>query len=300
MRAWSIFLGVVIFLCVVSVSFSHTVELYQRVGFALWEAIVFTIAVETTFFLSAWTIMWRRNKGENPSGSAYAGFLYGIVLVLFSNSAYTVGLNTLFENNIAQWGLALSVVLGVLIAESIISQNLINRSANQSARQVAELANQPTSQPISQPVGQDQPVNHLADQPHSQVAESASHQPGGQSDRPANKMADQPSASNRLATKNNVVDMAGRRANRPATKKAASNQPATDQKSATSQPATDQSATGRPTTGADPEVVEVAERYFKENGELPSQRQLADMARCSRYKAAKAIDEVKEKYNLAV
>src|SRR5690606_28969941 len=77
-----------------------------------------------TFFLSAWTILWRRNKGEKPSGSAYAGFTYGVVLVFFSNSAYTVGLNRLFENDIAQWVLALSVVLGVLIAESIISQNL--------------------------------------------------------------------------------------------------------------------------------------------------------------------------------
>jgi len=124
MRTWSIILGVVIFLCVVSVSFSHTVDLYQRVGFTLWESIVFTIAVETTFFLSGWTIIWRRNKGEKTSGSAYAGFIYGVILVLFSNSAYTVGLDELFENNIAQWVLALSVVLGVLIAESIISQNL--------------------------------------------------------------------------------------------------------------------------------------------------------------------------------
>ena len=308
MRAWSIILGVVIFLCVVSVSFAHTVDLYKRVGFLHWEATIFTIAVETTFLLSGWSILWCRNRGQKPSGSAYAGFLYGIVLVLFSNSAYTVGLNTLFENNIAQWGLALSVVLGVLIAESIISQNLINRSANQSARQVAELANQPTSQPISQPVGQDQPANHLADQPHSQVAESANHQPGGQSDwpannaadQPANKMADQSTAINRPATKNNVVDMADRRANRPAAKKTASDQPATDQESATSQPTTNQSVTGRPTTGADPEVVEVVEKYYKENGELPSQRKAAEMADCSRYQAAKAIDAVKEKYNIAV
>src|SRR5690606_14647355 len=124
MRAWSIILGVVIFLCVVSVSFSHTVDLYKRVGFALWEAIGITIAVETTFFLSGWSILWHRYRGQKPGGPAYAGFLYGVTLVLFSNAAYTVGLNRLFENDIAQWVLALSVVLGVLIAESIISQNL--------------------------------------------------------------------------------------------------------------------------------------------------------------------------------
>lgn len=124
MRTWSIILGAVIFLCVVSVSFSHTVDLYQRVGFVRWEATVFTIAVETTFLLSGWSILWYRNKGEKPSGSAYAGFIYGVILVLFSNSAYTVGLDELFENKIAQWVLALSVVFGVLVAESIISQNL--------------------------------------------------------------------------------------------------------------------------------------------------------------------------------
>jgi len=124
MRTWSIILGVVIFLCVVSVSFSHTVDLYKRVGFVLWEAVGITIAVETTFFLSGWSILWHRYRGQKPGGPAYAGFLYGVTLVLFSNAAYTVGLNRLFENDIAQWVLALSVVLGVLIAESIISQNL--------------------------------------------------------------------------------------------------------------------------------------------------------------------------------
>jgi len=124
MRAWSIILGVVIFLCVVSVSFAHTVDLYKRVGFELWEARMFTVAVEVTFLLSGWTILWRRLQGQKPGTAAYAGFLYGIVLVLFSNSAYTVGLDWLFQNNIAQWTLAISVVLGVLVSESIISQNL--------------------------------------------------------------------------------------------------------------------------------------------------------------------------------
>src|SRR5690606_21293463 len=116
--------GVVIFLCVVSVSFSHTVDLYKRVGFVLWEAVGITIAVETTFFLSGWSILWHRYRGQKPGGPAYAGFLYGVTLVLFSNAAYTVGLDVLFENKTAQWVLALSVVLGVLIAESIISKNL--------------------------------------------------------------------------------------------------------------------------------------------------------------------------------
>ena len=127
MRTWSIILGVIIFGCVVTVSFSHTVDLYRRVGFELWEARTFTVAVEVTFLLSGWTILWRRLQGQKPGTAAYAGFLYGIILVLFSNSAYTVGLDWLFQNNIAQWTLAISVVLGVLVSESIISQNLVER-----------------------------------------------------------------------------------------------------------------------------------------------------------------------------
>src|SRR5690606_34550295 len=117
MRTWSIMLGVIIFVCVVTVSFAHTVDLYKRVDFLHWAAVTFTIAVETTLLLSRWAILWRRLQGQKPGAAAYAGFLYGIILVLFSNSAYTVGLDNLFENKIAQWTLALSVVLGVIIAE---------------------------------------------------------------------------------------------------------------------------------------------------------------------------------------
>lgn len=335
MRIWSIIFGMVIFICVVTVSFSHTVALYERVGFIRWEAVLITIAVETTFLLSGWSILWYRYRGQHPGGPSYAGFLYGVTIVLFSNSAYTVGLDVLFTNKVAQWTLALSVVAGVFISEAIISRNLsqwTDRPATNHDKQSADRTER-TAESTNQPANQaDEPTIQVADhsttnRPADQVAETA-NQPTGQSDRPAttsqdrpaNKVADQVETSQPATKPNKVVDMADRRNNRPATKKTATGHPATDQESATwpttgqpekDQPANDQSttnqksttnqsATGRPTTGADPEVVEVAERYFKENGELPSQRQLADMARCSRYKAAKAIDEVKEKYNLAV
>lgn len=135
MRIISVLFGLVIFLCVVTVSFSHTVALYERVGFVQWEAILITCAVETTFLLSAWTILWYRNKGQKPGGPAYAGFLYGIVIVLFSNAAYTVGLDILFKYKIAQWALALSVVFGVLVSEAIISRNLVMLSEQKNSVQ---------------------------------------------------------------------------------------------------------------------------------------------------------------------
>jgi len=312
MRIWSIIFGMVIFICVVTVSFSHTVALYERVGFVRWEAVLITIAVETTFLLSGWSILWYRYRGQHPGGPSYAGFLYGVTIVLFSNSAYTVGLDVLFTNKVAQWMLALSVVAGVFISEAIISRNLTQwtgRPATNHDKQSADQTER-TAESTNQPANQaDEPAIQVADhsttnRPADQVAETA-NQPTGQSDRPAtagqdrpaNKVADQVETSQPATKPNNVVNMAGRRKTaRPTT-----DQPDKEHStSATSQPTTDQSASGRPTTGADPEVVEVVEKYYKENGELPSQRKAAEMADCSRYQAAKAIDEVKQKYNIAV
>lgn len=90
MRGWSIFFGILIFASIVSVSFSHTVDLYLRVGFLLWEARLATFAVEATFLLSGWSILWYRMQKKDPGKAAYLGFSFGLFMALFSNSAYSI------------------------------------------------------------------------------------------------------------------------------------------------------------------------------------------------------------------
>lgn len=325
MRTWSIMLGVIIFVCVVTVSFAHTVDLYKRVGFLHWEAVTFTIAVETTFLLSGWAILWRRLQGQKPGAAAYAGFLYGIILVLFSNSAYTVGLDNLFENKIAQWTLALSVVLGVIIAEMIISQNLFdrsidrstNQSINQPASQMAELANQPTDhqQPASQLVNQEdqparqtnQPPGQPTNQPTNQPSESANYQPVDESNQPVDSASDsakttihQPDDQLNRPSSNVADQPAGQpisqRINQSANK--AAKQPASQSTNQPTKRSNVVDMSGKRMVNADQKVVEVAKKYYHENGELPSRRQLAAMADTTPYRASKAINYLKEKYNI--
>ena len=327
MRTWSIVLGIAIFICIVSVSFSHTVDLYLRVGFVMWEAILATIAIETTFLLSGWSILWYRMQRKSPGKSAYVGFFFGVFMVLFSNSAYTVGLNRLFENNVAQWTLAFSVVACVGISESIISQNLLGRKMDKSTNQLADhrskMADHPAGRTttISQAVDQ-KSASHLggrkvADQSAGQISQqsAAVNRSISQQNQPVAEVAekvvesDQPAASQVAETASRPIDQPAKSANhQPVSQETdqatgqVADQPASR---STNQPADQPSATKRSNVvdmtdrkAADQKVVEVAEKYYQETGQLPSRRQLAEMAGCTPYRASKAINHLKEKYNI--
>lgn len=362
MRGWSIFFGILIFASIVSVSFSHTVDLYLRVGFLLWEARLATFAVEATFLLSGWSILWYRMQKKDPGKAAYLGFSFGLFMALFSNSAYTVGLDWLFGNKAAQWILAVSVVACVGISEAIISQNLLGRkmdkSSSHSADKRSRMAGEPATsastvnqvadqKSASQPSGRkvvnqstsrvsriSQPsatVNRLINQPNRPVAEkgveadqlavsqlaetasqpidqpakSASHQPVNQSNQPGEStsssstdrsisVVDQPAEST-SQTINHQSDLADQRkqADQPADQ--STNQPA-DQPSATKRSNVVDMAVRQ---AADQKAIETAEKYYKETGELPSRRKLAKMADTTPYRASKAINYLKKKYNLS-
>lgn len=267
MRKWSIIFGLIIFVCVVTVSFSHTVDLYERVGFKQWEAFLITVAVETTFLLSGWSILWYRNKGRKPGGPAYAGFLYGVVLVLFSNSAYTVGLDVLFENKIAQWVLALSVVFGVLIAEAIISRNLVRLREQGNEQTVGqtndanqgEQTNTEKERTVKQTNNQ---TNESSKQDKSEQTtpdkQTNSKQTNWQTNEQSGKQTDKQTASTTY----------GKHANKQRSK----------------QTQTDIA-----------KVYDEAIRYRKEKGTLPSVRTLATLAGCSNHRAYKVLQELREK-----
>jgi len=288
MRKWSIIFGLVIFVCVVTVSFSHTVDLYERVGFKQWEAILITVAVEATFLLSGWSILWHRYRGQKPGGPAYAGFLYGVVLVLFSNSSYTVGLDVLFANKVAQWVLALSVVFGVLIAEAIISRNLVRlreqeneQTAEQTDEQTAGQTNKTNSNEQTNSAKQGEQTNtekeQTVKQTNNQTNESNkqdkreqttpdkqtnSKQTNRQTNEQSGKQTDKQTASTTY----------GKHANKQ-TNKQRSKQTQTD----------------------NAKVYDEAIRYRKEKGTLPSVRTLASLAGCSNHRAYKVLQELREK-----
>lgn len=288
MRLASIIFGLIVFVCVVSVSFSHTVDLYERVGFLRWEAVMITIAVETAFLLSGWSILWYRFRGQSPGGPAYAGFVYGVAIVLFSNSAYTVGLDILFENKAAQWVLALSVVVGVLIAEAIISRNLVRlreqeneQTAEQTDEQTAGQTNETNSNEQTNSAKQGEQTNtekeQTVKQTNNQTNESNkqdkreqttpdkqtnSKQTNRQTNEQSGKQTDKQTASTTY----------GKHANKQ-TNKQRSKQTQTD----------------------NAKVYDEAIRYRKEKGTLPSVRTLASLAGCSNHRAHKVLQELRGK-----
>lgn len=285
MRKWSIIFGLIIFVCVVTVSFSHTVDLYERVGFKQWEAFLITVAVETTFLLSGWTILWYRNKGQKPGGPAYAGFLYGVVLVLFSNSAYTVGLDVLFANGIAQWVLALSVVFGVLIAEAIISRNLVRlrehereneQTAEQTDEQTAEQTNKTNSNDQTNAVKQDEQTNNEK----VQTVKQTTNQPNG-----SNKQDKREQTTPDKQTNRQTNEQSGKQTD----KQTASTTYSEHENKQTNKRRSKQTQTDNA------KVYDEAVRYYKEKGTLPSVRMLAMLADCSNHRAYKVLQELREK-----
>jgi len=283
MKVWSIIFGLIIFVCVVTVSFSHTVDLYERVGFKWWEAISITIAVETTFLLSGWSILWYRFRGQSPGGPAYAGFVYGVAIVLFSNSAYTVGLDILFENKVAQWALALSVVAGVLIAEAIISRNLVRlreqeneQTAKQTDEQTEGQTNKTNSNEQTNSAKQSEQTNtekeQTVKQTNNQTNESNKQDKREQTtpDKQTNRQTNE--QSGKQTDKQTASTTYGKHANKQ-TNKQRSKQTQTD----------------------NAKVYDEAIRYRKEKGTLPSVRTLASLAGCSNHRAYKVLQELREK-----
>ena len=284
MRKWSIIFGLIIFVCVVTVSFSHTVDLYERVGFKQWEAILITVAVEATFLLSGWSILWHRYRGQRPGGPAYAGFLYGVVLVLFSNSSYTVGLDVLFANKVAQWVLALSVVFGVLIAEAIISRNLVRlreqedvQTAERTDKQTEGQTNTANDNEQTNSVKQSEQTNSEKRQTVKQTNGPNKQDEGEQAvaDKQTNsKQSDKQSDEQRgIQTDKQSASTTYNEHTNKQTNKRRNKQTQTD----------------------NAKVYDEAVRYYKENGTLPSVRRLATLADCSNHRAHKVLQELREK-----
>ena len=166
----------------------------------------------------------------------------------------------LFENMIAQWVLALSVVFGVLIAEAIISRNLVRlreqgneQTEERTSEQTAERTKESNETPERTT---EQTVIDRTETPNKHVAEGRNGSPNKQANvQKTEQTNDKPNTSSRPNKRG-------------------------DER--TSQ--TDNS-----------NITDVAVRYYNEHGKLPTVRTLASMAGCSNYRAYTVINELKEK-----
>jgi len=311
MRFISVLGGAVVFLCNLYISFFHTLDLFRSGGLTGGMEYVAAIGAEIAFFTFAVTIVYARLRHIRPGWPSILGGLLGVSLVGWSNIA-------------AGWSYGLvGILIGIYFPAMllVVEANLTRTAAmrrNQPASQAAESTNQLadqrskiTDQPATS-TSQSTTVNQVADQ------KSAS-QPSGR------KVVDQTTShvsrnSQQSATVNRSISQQNPPVAEVVEKAVEADRPAVSQVAETVSQSTDKSASGQPTINqppvtnrtkvvnmadrrkrsaeADPKVVEKAEKYYREKGELPSERKLADLAETTRYQAGKAIDYLKKKYNI--
>ena len=312
-------IAVVVVICSLTVSYSHSLDLFSSVGYHDIFAHLAVIATESVFLGGAVNLIVARLKGRKAGWPPRVAGLFGCILVLWAN--IRSGLAYGWE------GIALgaSIPVALVVAESLFGWAVISTSQSSSttgrsdARQPVSqqpMADHPIGLPVNQTAGRDLPSNQLADQPQKQVTEStiqpadqangqsirpaspASHSATTNQDRPASDVADQPTGQSASLSATKVADQPEESINQVAE----NNQPkrvfgrsakVVEMSSRKSANHLAKTGSNQPVDEQLAEAVRVAEKYLLEHGRLPSQRKLADLAGCSRYKASQALEQMK-------
>jgi len=209
MRFLNIFIGLVILGCIILVSYSHTVLLFNSVGIVGWKGHLATIAVEATFILSCFNLVVSRLKKYKPGFFAIAGFFYGSGLTAWSNISFS------FEYGITGWILGAAIPVGLWIAEGIISHSLLRKPTSQMTDQptVSNQTNQPNGKVVDQmaeEVANDQPptnqvVEKVVEIDHESAKESA-NQPTSQPTTTNHKSTNQNGSTNQKKSANKLAE----------------------------------------------------------------------------------------------
>lgn len=180
----------------------------------------------------------------------------------------------------------------------------VNRSISQPNQPVAESVSQ-VAEVAEKAVEADQPavsqVAETASQPIDQLAKSASRSANQLTTITTNQST---SVTDQSTSHSTTISHSASSTNQPAEQEIDQVADKPDSQP-TNQPANQPSVTKRSNVvdmadrqAVDQKAIEVAERYYKETGELPSRRQLAKMADITPYRASKAINYLKKKYDL--
>lgn len=121
MGKWSIRFSMLLTLMILIVSYSHTVRLYADIGYGTYEAFTITAFIEGIFLLSTVTLARNRIAKRKSGWPLRCGFAYGAFHVLFSNLHHSADLTDLFDSGIAGWVLGISILVGLIIIELIVS-----------------------------------------------------------------------------------------------------------------------------------------------------------------------------------
>lgn len=274
MRFINILTGFIILICVVSVSCLHTVALFESVGFQRVEAILIVIAVEAIFLLSCLNLVVSRIRETKPGLPAIAGFLYGTALVGWSNVSYV------YDHGIAGWLLGVSIPVGLIIAEGVITREIIGeglRADAQAERKPAKpTANHSAIQPANQPTGES-----VKQTTSRETIPERIDQPGDghidQPKRPDKQPNDQPTKESI-----NRTDETNEQPSKPTSKPTSKSANTTDRKSSK-----------KYVTDLTP-IKQAAIKHRDPSGKLPSRDKLAELTGYPKNACRRALAELRK------
>jgi hypothetical protein len=133
-RKLNVFAAFSVNVAAVYVSVSHTYDLFRSVGFVHYHAIAGTYIGECMFVVGGLNISYSRLRNRKPSTPGYLGFYFGLALVAWSNVAAT------FDYGIKGWLLSAAIVCAVLITEGILTAETQNshKDTNESHKDTHE------------------------------------------------------------------------------------------------------------------------------------------------------------------
>lgn len=122
--------------CAVSVSYSHSVALFEAGGFRGWMAHAGVVAVEVTFLMGALNIVVARLKRRPVGAPAAMGGILGVILVSWSNIA-------------AGWSAGITgILLGLVIPAALITaEAILSRAILQPKKEPAQVGESPAEPP---------------------------------------------------------------------------------------------------------------------------------------------------------
>lgn len=139
MRLFSIIGSLVVLVCVVCVSYSHTYALMVSVGFHGVFGHMAVVAFEALFLVSVTNIIFARVRGVRPGTPLYMGSMLGVGIVFWGN--VRAGL---------AYGISGAIIGGLIpvclvVGESILAFSLITTRAQERTQADAHTAAQPSA-----------------------------------------------------------------------------------------------------------------------------------------------------------
>lgn len=302
-RRGNLWIGGLIMTCAMILSYSHTANLFRWAFYDGWLAHVGVIMVELTFFLGAMNIILAKSAGLLAGWPARVAFMFGALLVGWSNVSSGKMFLSQEETAIA---LGLAIPICLFLMEAIVSRALFlfrtARRMDLPDNQTNDILNKRTTDnltdtPDSKMAGQSNTSNNQSDRQTTETNKTPENRHTKKATKQTStRQTNIPEVSNARQSDNQTAPKPDSQTNRTPDNQTAIRQKASEQKSKQQKPDTTEQSNGQ--SNGQPNIHKVI-REMIATGEQLSVRNVARKANTSNYQAHKALKEWREKGKIA-